>query len=175
MLYCHQTLGFLKKETTRIRFNNISMWCYSYIWYFKCITIKCSTVIRHWAAKIPHRFFPSKTIFTKHSEAMLLLLIIFVICVSCLSCFLVCSLQPCVHLLGMGWPLGSLVCEVFVCYSHFLMWCSGPGMVLNYIDPWSLPSYSLCTNYINQATYILTLMRFGRKRTIANFFSLSVK
>ena len=46
----------------------------------------------------------------------------FVICVSCLSCCLVCSLQPCGHLLGKGWPLGSSVCDVFyvilgqVCY-----------------------------------------------------------
>ena len=42
------------------------------------------------------------------------MLIFFVICVSRLSslyCF-VCSLQPCCHLLGKGWPLDSLVCEV---------------------------------------------------------------
>ena len=32
--------------------------------------------------------------------------------VSYLSCFLVCSLQPCRHLLGKGWALGSLVCDV---------------------------------------------------------------
>ena len=43
-----------------------------------------------------------------------------------------------------------------MCYSHFLMWCSGPGVVLDYIAPRSLPSYFLCTNYINQATDILT-------------------
>ena len=35
--------------------------------------------------------------------------------VSCLSllCCLVCSLQPCDHLLGKSWPLASLVCCVF--------------------------------------------------------------
>ena len=38
----------------------------------------------------------------------------FVIYVSCLSCFLVCSLQPCGHLLGKDWPFGSL-CVVFSC------------------------------------------------------------
>ena len=25
------------------------------------------------------------------------------------------------HLLGKGWPLGSLVCDVFLCYCHFPM------------------------------------------------------
>ena len=39
---------------------------------------------------------------TDRSKAVLLLWIIFVIYVSCLSCFLVCSLQPCGHLLGKG-------------------------------------------------------------------------
>ena len=34
----------------------------------------------------------------------------------CLSCFLVCLLQPCGHLLGKGWPLGSLVCNVLLCF-----------------------------------------------------------
>ena len=43
----------------------------------------------------------------------------FLIYVSCLSCFLVCSLQPCVLLLGKGWPLVSLVCDVFIVFlSH---------------------------------------------------------
>ena len=38
---------------------------------------------------------------------------------SCRSCFLVCSLQPCGHLLGKGWPLGSLVCYVLLCCVTF--------------------------------------------------------
>ena len=29
------------------------------------------------------------------------------------------SLQPYDHLLGMGWPLGSLVCNVSSCFCHF--------------------------------------------------------
>ena len=59
---------------------------------------------------------------------------LFVIYVLCLSCCLVCPLQPCGHLLGKGWPLGSLVCDVFLCYSHFPMCCPGSGLVLDCID-----------------------------------------
>ena len=33
----------------------------------------------------------------------------FVIFVLCLSCFRVCSLLPCGHMMGKGWPLGSLL------------------------------------------------------------------
>ena len=33
-----------------------------------------------------------------------------------LLCSLVCSMQPCDHLLGKGGPLGSLVCDVFLCF-----------------------------------------------------------
>ena len=54
------------------------------------------------------------------------------ICV--LSCFLVCSLQPCGHLLGKGLSLGSLVSDVFLCFCHFPMWCPVLGVVLNCID-----------------------------------------
>ena len=78
--------------------------------------------------------------FTDRSKVVLLLWILFVIYISCLSCFLVCSLQPCGHLLGKGWPLGSLVCDIFLCFSLFLKWCPGSGVVLDCIDSWSLPS-----------------------------------
>ena len=64
----------------------------------------------------------------------------FVIYVLCLSCCLVCPLQPCGHLLGKCWPLGSLVCDVFSCYSHFPMCCPRSGLVLDFIDSWFLPS-----------------------------------
>ena len=60
------------------------------------------------AVTVKLQFKPSsKNIFVDRSKAVFL-------CgyVSCLSCFLVCSLQPCGHLLGKGWPLGSLVCNV---------------------------------------------------------------
>ena len=66
--------------------------------------------------------------------AVLLLWTLFVIYVSCLSFCLVCSLQPCGHLLGKGWPLGRLVCDVFLCFCHFPMWSFGSGVVLDCID-----------------------------------------
>ena len=53
-------------------------------------------------------------------------LVIFVIYVSWLSCFLVCSLQPCGHLLGKGWLLGSL------CYA-LLFFVTFPCGVLNQV------------------------------------------
>ena len=54
-----------------------------------------------------------------------------------LSCYLclvlvmfhVCSVKPCGHLLGKGWPLGSLVCDVLLCFVTFpygilgQVWC----------------------------------------------------
>ena len=66
---------------------------------------------------------------------------IFVIYVSCSSCFLIYSLQPCGHLLRKGWPLGSLVCDVFMCVCHFPMWCPWSGMVLDL----SIPHFCLQT------------------------------
>ena len=47
-----------------------------------------------------------------------------VIYVLCLSCFRICSLLPCGHLKGKGWPLGSclwyLLCFCF--FSHLVSW-----------------------------------------------------
>ena len=51
-----------------------------------------------------------------------------------LFCFLACSLQPCGHLLGNGWPFGSLVSDVLLCFCHFPMSCPGSGSVLDCID-----------------------------------------
>ena len=64
---------------------------------------------------------PGKSIFTDRSKAVLILLVIFVIYVSCLSCFLniSCSLHPFGHLLGKGWPLGSLVCDFYCVFVTF--------------------------------------------------------
>ena len=53
--------------------------------------------------------------FTDRSKAVLLLWILCVIYTSCLSFCLICSLQPCGHLLGKGLPLGSLVCDGSLC------------------------------------------------------------
>ena len=33
-----------------------------------------------------------------------------------------------------GWPLCSPVCDVFLCFCHFPMWCPGSGVVLDCID-----------------------------------------
>ena len=52
---------------------------------------------------------------------------------SCL--FIYCSLRS---LLGKGWPLGSLVCYVLLCFCHFLMWCPGSGVLLDCIDSGSI-------------------------------------
>ena len=62
---------------------------------------------------------------------------LFVICVSCLSLLycLVCSLQPCGHLLGKNWSLGFLVADVFLCVCHFPIWCPGSGVVLDLSIP----------------------------------------
>ena len=60
-----------------------------------------------------------------------------------------CSLQPCGHLLGKGWPLGSLLCDVFMCLCHFLIRYPGSGVVLDCIDSRYLPS-SLLSNISNQ-------------------------
>ena len=40
----------------------------------------------------------------------------------------------CGHLKGKGLPVGSLVCDVFLCFCHFPMWCPGSGVVLDCID-----------------------------------------
>ena len=58
------------------------------------------------------------------------------------SCFCVCSLLPCGHLLGNGWPLGSCWwCLLYFCY--FPMWYPGSGVVLDCIVSWSLPPFLL--------------------------------
>ena len=41
------------------------------------------------------------------------------ICDSSLSHCHFCFLKPGGHLLGKGGPLGSLVCDVFLCFCHF--------------------------------------------------------
>ena len=41
-----------------------------------------------------------------------------------LSYCIVCSLQPSGHVLRKGCPLGSLVCDVFLCFCHCAIWCT---------------------------------------------------
>ena len=56
---------------------------------------------------------------------------------------------------GSGsWRLGSLVCGVFLCFWHFLMWSPGSGVVFECIDSRSLPSSLLCITRV-QLHFIL--------------------
>ena len=70
----------------------------------------------------------------------------------CYVCFvsycLVCSLQPCGHLLGKGRPLDSLVCDVFLCFCYFPIWCPGSGVAFeNQFAFWYLCFVSYCLVY----------------------------
>ena len=65
----------------------------------------------------------------------------------CLACH-VFFLQSCGHLLDMGWPLGSLVCDVFLCLYHLPTLCPGSCVELDCIDSWPLPSSLLCSRTI---------------------------
>ena len=66
---------------------------------------------------------------------------LFLSCV-CYAFVCVCLLMPCGHLLGKGWPLGSrLLCPIVSLLLS--QWYPGPGVVLDCIDSWSLPSFSL--------------------------------
>ena len=52
----------------------------------------------------------------------------------CFSCFWACSMLPCGHLLGRGWPLGCCWwCLLYFCY--FPMWYPGSCVVLDCIFP----------------------------------------
>ena len=52
-----------------------------------------------------------------------------------LSCLFIAALwSPAGKGLGKGWPLGSLVCDFFLCCCHSPMWCPGSGLVLDCID-----------------------------------------
>ena len=57
---------------------------------------------------------------------------LFYLCLS-LAYYLVCVLQPCVHLLGKGWPLGASVYDTFLCFCLFPTRCPGSGVVLDFI------------------------------------------
>ena len=64
---------------------------------------------------------PSVKYFTDRSKAVLLLWIICIFWVLCFSSFRICSLLPCGHLLGKGWPFGScwwcLLFCLFCCFT----------------------------------------------------------
>ena len=109
---------------------------------------------------------PSSNVFTDRSKAVHLLWILFVIYVSCLSllCYLVCFLQHFGHLLGKGWPLISLVCDVFIVLSHSHMVSRYKGGTWLY----RFLIFALCIKYIQKvdvtlntdkvlSTYFITL------------------
>ena len=81
----------------------------------------------------------------KSQVAAHILLVVFILCFS-LSYWLVCSLQPCGHLLGKSWPFGCLSCDVFWWICHFPIWCPRSCVVLDCIDSWSLLSSLLCNH-----------------------------
>ena len=88
-----------------------------------------------------NRFKPSsKSIFTDHSKAVLLLWIIYVISVLFCHIFMqVCLLMPCGHLLGKGLPVGSRLWCLIMTLSLY-HWYPGSGVVLYCSDSWSMPS-----------------------------------
>ena len=92
--------------------------------------------------------------------------IIFIIYVLFLSCLLVCSLQPCGHLLGKDQPLGSHVCDILLCFCHLSMWCPGAGVVLDCIDSRSLPPYLPWHTNIRYVEKLLNVQKLERERYI---------
>ena len=110
-------------------------------------------------------------IFTDHSKVVLLLWIVCVIYVLCLSCFRVCSLLPCGHLKGKGWPLGS-------CLWYLLWFCCfpigypGTVVVLDCIDSWSLLFFLLQPTW--QSTMAATV-KSGLQFTYFNYLHFQCK
>ena len=62
-----------------------------------------------------------------------------------LLCCVVFSLQSSDNLLRKGWPLGSLVCDIFLCFCHFPIWCLESSLVLDYI---SIPDLCLLLYFV---------------------------
>ena len=94
----------------------------------------------------------SKSIFTDRSKLIFLLWIIFVffcfvfVMFSCL--FIVALWSPAEKRLT-SW-LSCMWC--FIVFCHFPMRCPGSGVVFNYIDSWSLPSF-LLWNQVTQVRF----------------------
>ena len=86
-----------------------------------------------------NRFEPSSKIVCFFCGADMLFLSCF-----CYAFVRVCLLMLCCHLLGKGCPLGSRLWSLIVnlSLSH---WYPGSGVVLDFIDSWSLPSFLLLT------------------------------
>ena len=76
-------------------------------------------------------FKPSSNFLTERSKVVLLLWVPFVICVSCLIVIVSCLFT---EALWSPAGKGSLVCDVFLCFCHFLIWCPESGVVFDCID-----------------------------------------
>ena len=92
-----------------------------------------------------NRFKPSSKIFLLTIPRRCFFCGSFMLVLSCfvmLSCTSVCVLMPCGHLLWKGWPLGSrLWCRIVTLSLSYRY--SRVSVVLDCIDPWSLPSFLL--------------------------------
>ena len=104
---------------------------------------------------VPSNMFKSSINFlTDRSKAVLLLWILFVICVLChtiLSGFL----QPYGDLLGKGWPLGSLVCDVSCVCVTFAYGVLGQVwyLIVWIPDLCLLPYFAVCLQNINNVNF----------------------
>ena len=92
--------------------------------------------------------------FTDYSKVVLLLWIIFVIWVSCQLCCLVCSLQPCGHLLGKGWPLDSL--NVIFSFVFVTFLCGFLGQVWHLIV--SVPALCFLPYFVRSTSYLYSII-----------------
>ena len=83
------------------------------------------------------------------------------VCV-CLSLTFVMSVyfSPCGRLLEKGWPLDSLVCDIFLRFRHVSIWCPGSGAVLDCIDIFRIFafSYFVCSLWLCGFWIILTIL-----------------
>ena len=84
-------------------------------------------------------------------KAVLLLWIICVIYVLCFSCFRVCSLLPCGHLLGKGWPFDSCLWCLIVFLSIYHVVPGSVWYLIASIPDFKVikPEYSICIHEKN--------------------------
>ena len=119
-------------------------------------SLRCNTFLRRKSSvfvTLWNRFKPSSKIFLWPFQGGSSFMVLCVIYVLCLSCFRICSLLPCDHLMGKGWPLGSCLWWV-LWFCYFPIWYPGIGVVLDCIDFWSLLSVKL-TDKNNNYMYTL--------------------
>ena len=113
----------------------------SKVWYSLCII--CQQIIHKYSPVKPGQAPPPppSKIFYWLFQGGTSFVDLFLSC-GCYAFVRICLYVPCCHLLGKGWPLGSrLRClTVRLLLSH---WYPGSGVVLGWIDSWSLHPYLL--------------------------------